>query len=229
MSTENTEKAERKLSDRQGMLAAQAGEAYQRHQRSSREAIEAYLAMGAFLIEAQGECSHGEFGLVLERAGIPRTTAYRGIRLAKAGACPEVLESLGIRRADAWAGEGNELSASDNVTASYIKVCEAIDRLKEMSRRRVLAYLKFGRACTVLRDEVIPNIGEVGFERALACVAEDVGKPIKAFKREAKATMEISASDASISEMIGLYMDDCDTAEDLARKLAKRARKREAA
>ena len=101
MSTENTEKAERKLSDRQGMLAAQAGEAYTRHQRSNHEAIKFYLEVGKLLREAKAACEHGEFGAVVKHSAIPRSTCTRAMKLAEyVGDDPEQIvhvSNFGIR------------------------------------------------------------------------------------------------------------------------------------
>ena len=94
-------KSRRKLSDRQGMLAAQAGEAYQRHQRSSREAIKFYLEAGTLLLEAKAECAHGEFGAVIKHSGIPRSTATRAMKIVEyVGDDPEQIvhvSNFGIR------------------------------------------------------------------------------------------------------------------------------------
>ena len=83
------------LSNLQTELADKAGEAWTRHNRACSEAIEAYLETGRVLIEARKGCKHGAFGALIERAGIPKHTAYRTIRLADSGAKSCTVQLLG--------------------------------------------------------------------------------------------------------------------------------------
>lgn len=96
-----TAKPSRKLSDRQGMLAADAGESYRRHQRSHLDATKFYIKAGRVLLEAKAECRHGEFGAVIKHAGIPQSTARRTMKIAKiVGDDPEQIihvDNFGIR------------------------------------------------------------------------------------------------------------------------------------
>lgn len=62
------------LSNRLSDLAERAGEAARRYRRGSIESIQAYLDAGELLAEARGECRRGEWGAVLERAGIADRT-----------------------------------------------------------------------------------------------------------------------------------------------------------
>lgn len=65
------------LSNRLADLAERAGEAARAYRRGSIESIEAYLSAGALLAEARGECRRGEWGAVLDRAGVESRTARR--------------------------------------------------------------------------------------------------------------------------------------------------------
>ena len=73
------------------------------HTRSSRrgsiESIQAYLQAGSLLSEARGECRRGEWGAVLDRAGVAERTAQRMMqawRLAdEAGADAEAVHDAG--------------------------------------------------------------------------------------------------------------------------------------
>ena len=67
----------RALSNRLADLAERAGEAARAYRRGSIESIEAYLSAGALLAEARGECRRGEWGAVLDRAGVESRTARR--------------------------------------------------------------------------------------------------------------------------------------------------------
>ena len=83
------------LTNFQTELADKAGEAWTRHNRACSEAIEAYLETGRVLIEARKGCKHGAFGALIERAGIPKHTAYRTIRLAEYGVKSCTVQLLG--------------------------------------------------------------------------------------------------------------------------------------
>ena len=77
-----------------------AGEAFQRHRRATREAVEAYLEAGAVLLEARTECTRrGQWGAVLSRAAIePRNARYM-MQIARAGATVADVEEAGGLRA----------------------------------------------------------------------------------------------------------------------------------
>ena len=62
------------LSNRLADLAERAGEAARAYRRGSIESIRAYLTAGELLAEARGECRRGEWGAVLDRAGIAART-----------------------------------------------------------------------------------------------------------------------------------------------------------
>lgn len=73
------------LSNRLADLAERAGEAARRYRRGSIESIQAYLSAGELLAEARGECRRGEWGAVLDRAGIPARTAQRMVQAWRMG------------------------------------------------------------------------------------------------------------------------------------------------
>ena len=87
------------LSNRLADLAERAGEAARAYRRGSIESIRAYLSAGEILAEARGECRRGEWGAVLDRAGIESRTARRMMqawRIAKqAGASAEAIHDAG--------------------------------------------------------------------------------------------------------------------------------------
>lgn len=89
----------RALSNRLADLAERAGEAARAYRRGSIESIEAYLSAGALLAEARGECRRGEWGAVLDRAGVESRTARRMMqawRLAReAGADAAAIHDAG--------------------------------------------------------------------------------------------------------------------------------------
>ena len=62
------------LSNRLADLAERAGQAARAWRRGSIESIHAYLDAGGLLAEARGECRRGEWGAVLQRAGIADRT-----------------------------------------------------------------------------------------------------------------------------------------------------------
>ena len=63
------------LSNRLADLAERAGEAARAYRRGSIASIGAYLIAGELLSEARGESRRGQWGAVLDRAGIaPRTS-----------------------------------------------------------------------------------------------------------------------------------------------------------
>ena len=66
-----------RLSNRLADLAERAGEAARGYRRGSIKSIQAYLSAGELLAEARGECRRGEWGAVLDRAGIDGRTGRR--------------------------------------------------------------------------------------------------------------------------------------------------------
>ena len=90
---------ETRLSNRLADLAERAGEAAKRYRRGSIESIQAYLEAGELLAEARGECRRGEWGAVLDRAGIADRTGRLMVqcwRIAKqAGADAERIHDAG--------------------------------------------------------------------------------------------------------------------------------------
>ena len=73
------------MSNRLAHLQGVATAEYQRHQRASAEAIQAYLDCGAALVEAKAACGHGDWLPWLATAGVPERTAQRMMKLAAAG------------------------------------------------------------------------------------------------------------------------------------------------
>ena len=101
------------LSNRLADLAERAGEAAKAYRRGSIESIRAYLTAGELLAEARGECRRGEWGAVLDRAGIEPRTARRMMQASRivgdAGASAEdVHEAGGVQAFVAAAGEASE-------------------------------------------------------------------------------------------------------------------------
>ncbi len=76
-------------------LQAEAAEHYCRHKRASTEAIAAYLAGGAALIEAKAALKHGEWLPWLAETGIPERTARRMMRIARTGLKSATVADLG--------------------------------------------------------------------------------------------------------------------------------------
>ena len=112
------------LSNRLADLAERAGEAARAYRRGSIAAIGAYLIAGELLSEARGESRRGQWGAVLDRAGIaPRTArlmmqAMRKVRETGADAAA-VHDAGGIqafvaaREADPDEAEKTALSAGN--------------------------------------------------------------------------------------------------------------------
>ena len=65
------------LSNRLADLAERAGEAARRYRRGSIESIREYLSAGELLAEARNKCRRGDWGALLDRAGIEPRTARR--------------------------------------------------------------------------------------------------------------------------------------------------------
>ena len=106
-------KSTARLTNSQSTLADKAGAAINRYKKLNREAVAAYVEAGHYLIEAKAGCEHGEFGAVVERSGIARSTATRAMKIAFAvGTDPEqiaTVNNFGIRgtlelieHAEAW-------------------------------------------------------------------------------------------------------------------------------
>ena len=87
------------LSNRLADLAERAGEAFRLGRARSVEAAKAYLDCGSILAEAKAECGHGAWLPFLERAGIPRRTASRMMKLAASGMDAQALAEKGIKAA----------------------------------------------------------------------------------------------------------------------------------
>src|SRR4051794_10417203 len=66
---------------------------------ASQEAAERALQAGRLLIEAKGECRHGDWLPFLERAGIHERQARRLMQLARSGLKPDTVSDLGIKGA----------------------------------------------------------------------------------------------------------------------------------
>ena len=98
-----TPRGTRQLSNRLADLAERAGDAARAYRRGSIEAIGQYLRAGALLAEARGECRRGEWGAVLDRAGIGRRAGRDLVRVARAvaedGVTAEDLHAAGGVRA----------------------------------------------------------------------------------------------------------------------------------
>ena len=91
-----------RLAHLQGVASSQ----FQRHQKATAEATQAYLDCGAALIEAKAGCGHGEWLPWLAGAGIPKRTAQRMMALAESGMKSDTVTHLGgIRRALEFVGQ----------------------------------------------------------------------------------------------------------------------------
>ena len=71
--------------DRLAGLAERTRRHWREHARARRASIAAFIKMGALLAEADGEVERGGWLAYLARAGIPRRTAQRAIRLFRSG------------------------------------------------------------------------------------------------------------------------------------------------
>ena len=106
------------LTNHEASLAEDAGAAWRRYERSSREAIEASLEAGRILVEGKAACRHGAWLAFLARAGIPARTAQRAMQLHAAALSPDDVEARGGIRAalEHLAAPAND--AGGNVTVS---------------------------------------------------------------------------------------------------------------
>ena len=119
-----------RLSNFLSALAADVAGHVSAYRRSSLDAHRAYLAAGAKLVEARGECRRGEWGPFLQAAGVEGRTARNMMMLARAGLRAEDVTDRGgvqasidaLRQAaagavDAAAGaaEAGEKTESDSV------------------------------------------------------------------------------------------------------------------
>ena len=81
-------------------LADRHGEAFRRVCARSVKNAQACLEFGASLAKAKARCGRGKWLPFLERAGIPRRTASRLMRVSRSGMDAETLAGKGIRLAD---------------------------------------------------------------------------------------------------------------------------------
>ena len=81
--------------DRQAGLAERTRRHWREHARARRASIAAFIKMGALLAEADGEVERGGWLAYLERAGIPRRTAQRAIRLFRSGLSADEVAARG--------------------------------------------------------------------------------------------------------------------------------------
>lgn len=87
------------LTNHEADLAEEAGAAWRRYERSSREAVESYLEAGRLLTEGKAACRHGSWLAFLDRAGIVARTAQRAMQLHAANLTPDDVEAHGGIRA----------------------------------------------------------------------------------------------------------------------------------
>src|SRR3954471_6845333 len=66
---------------------------------ASQEAAERALQAGRLLIEAKGECRHGDWLPFLDKAGIHERQARRLMQLARSGLKSDTVSDLGIKGA----------------------------------------------------------------------------------------------------------------------------------
>src|SRR3954447_15723958 len=85
--------------NRLGDLADRIREANAAMLAASQEAAERALQAGRLLIEAKGECRHGDWLPFLERAGIHERQARRLMQLARSGLKSDTVSDLGIKGA----------------------------------------------------------------------------------------------------------------------------------
>ena len=87
------------LTNRLADLAERIGEAARRGEAHKRARIAAHIEAGLLLAEAKAECRHGEWGAVLDRAGIHERTARDWMQLAASGVKTATVADLGGMRA----------------------------------------------------------------------------------------------------------------------------------
>ena len=87
------------LTNHEAHLAEGAGAAWRRYERSSREAIAAYLEAGRLLAEGKAACRHGAWLAFLARAGIQPRTAQRAMQIHTSGLSTDDVEAHGGTRA----------------------------------------------------------------------------------------------------------------------------------
>ena len=68
-------------------LAERSANLHLEYQTHREESAACYVAFGQLLNEAKRECRHGQWLPFLERAGIPKRTAQRSMRIARAIRC----------------------------------------------------------------------------------------------------------------------------------------------
>ena len=98
-------------------MAEDARAAYEAGKRKTIEAARAYLDCGATLAAARAECKRGEWQAVLDRAGIPSSTARLLVRISKAGMDAETLARVGVRGARAMLAETAPAREGETETA----------------------------------------------------------------------------------------------------------------
>ena len=76
-------------------LQGEARNQFQRHQKATAEAVQAYLECGAALIEAKAGCGHGKWLPWLDGTGIPKRTAQRMMALYESGLKSDTVTHLG--------------------------------------------------------------------------------------------------------------------------------------
>lgn len=76
-------------------LAARVHQAHIRAKAATVEAAEPYLEAGRLLIEAKGECKHGEWRQFLEAAGVHERQAQRLLQMARSGLNSDIMSGLG--------------------------------------------------------------------------------------------------------------------------------------
>lgn len=214
---ESGSKSQRTLTNHQTTLADKAGAAYARYRKLDREAIAAYLESGAHLREANAGCKHGEFGAVLDRAGIPRTVAYRAMRLSAARLkCATVAQMGGVRRADEAHAIVKDLPDPRRALAALIRIKRATDRVHSIAGNVIEGWIEKGRrlaeAKAALRTGEWINVHE-----------HPRGWPWK--QRTSDALIAIADSGLSVSELAGMMVNEpfAETPEAMAREVHKRA------
>ena len=109
--------------DRLAGLAERTRRHWREHARARRASIAAFIKMGALLAEADGEVERGGWLPYLERAGIPRRTAQRAIRLFRSGlSADEVAARGGI---DAVLGRPRRGRARDSAARHLDPIADA--------------------------------------------------------------------------------------------------------
>ncbi|MCY4500144.1 MAG: hypothetical protein OXE57_01080 [Alphaproteobacteria bacterium] len=122
---EGRDTREAPLSNRLATLADQAGASW-------RQSTEHWLTAAYTLKEARVLAAHGEWLPFLERAGIPRSTAARMVRLAGAGFKCAGAAHLGIQGADEWLARMKALKARLRLALAV----EDLERLADAASTR---------------------------------------------------------------------------------------------